>query len=163
MDTITQEQQAAMTAEEILAAGIQELFAKVTAGAGIPVLSGIQAQGDLIILPLHEAGPVSFNQPKPVGPEGQVLIPEGRGGHQHRLVPGVTGTVLYGRENSSRQRGNIGVAYLTDVAYVLHHDGTPVQGDHAAVALAPGWYCFRQQRVHAGNQQGEQRWRAVAD
>ena len=116
---------------------------------------------DRIILPLHEAGPVSFNKPRPVGPGGQVLIPEGRGGHQHRLMPGTPGTVLYGRENASRNRGNIGIAYVTDVAYVLHHDGSPVEGDHAAVALAPGWYCFRQQREAAGDRSS--RWGAVAD
>lgn len=143
---------------------VKDLFAEITADAAIPVITDRpQMQGDLIVLPLHMAHTASFGVLRPVGEDGEVLIPEGRGGHVHRLVAANPGDVLYGPEMTGRQRGNIGVAYITGTAYVLHHDGSFVKGDHGALALGPGYFCFRRQRETVPGMGLGIRWRMVAD
>lgn len=139
----------------------EALFREITAVVDVPVTDGIQVQGDVCVIPLHEAGAVSFGVPKVVPAEGLVVVPAGRGGHEHRLLAGEAGTLRYAPQMTNRDRGNVGAFWCTKPAFLLHHDGAVAEGDHAMLGIAPGWYVIRQQRERAAD--GGSRFRRVCD
>ena len=104
----------------------------------IPVHAGLQAQGDLFIIP---AGPDRGGQPGAVVPlDGIPLIEAVGGGHEHRLFAGRPGTALF---TPARTRGaDIGLLECTEPAYIAHPE-------HAYAGVAPGCYTLRRQREQA--------------
>ena len=105
------------------------------AQAEIPVISGLQAQGDVMVVPTRP----SAKRGELVPAEGVTLI-TGDGGHTHSVV----GEGL--RWAPSRAGGqDLGVLTVpaAGVAYLIH-DGT-----HGAMGLAPGDYVIRRQREQA--------------
>lgn len=119
------------------------------AEAEVPVLEGLQAQGDLIAVPLEQAGrPVRYDGLVPVPAEGVAVIEAVGGGHEHRLFASVPGTAMLGLAPSGVQ--DIGVVECTEPVYLLHPE-------HGATGLAPGRYMLRRQREQADEE------RLVAD
>lgn len=116
------------------------------ADAEVPVLGGLQAQGDLIIVPQHVG---NFDRWPPVPATGIPVIEAAGGGHEHRLFAGTPGTARFDRTGATGQ--DIGYLACTAPAYVLHPE-------HGAAGIAPGAYVLRRQREHAGAEQ-----RLVAD
>lgn len=153
---------AELMADEQLKALAQEMFAEVTAGAAIPVNAGLQAQGDVFIIPLEMAKSASFGVLKPIGKDGQVVVPQGIGGHEHRLFAGADSEVLYAQQMSDRARGNIAVIRVKGEAFLLHHGEGFSLGEHQAIGIADGWYALRQQRERAAAS-FINAWQRVAD
>ncbi len=126
-----------------------EVLKHLEAEAEVPVLGGLQAQGDLFIVPLPIAGrPVQYDALVPVPAEGIAVIDAVGSGHEHRLFAAVPGTAMLALATGRGQ--DIGVLECTEPAYVLHPE-------HGATGIAPGQYMLRRQREQADEE------RLVAD
>jgi hypothetical protein len=102
--------------------------------AEIPVHAGLQAQGDLFIIPAH-LDRDSHGQPVPL--EGIPVIEAVGGGHEHRLFAGRPGTAFF--TPASAQQQDIGLLECTEPAFMAHPE-------HAYTGIAPGTYTLRRQR-----------------
>jgi hypothetical protein len=121
---------------------------------GIPVVDGLQAQGDLIVIPLSLVAS-SVRVPstaiwQDVPPEGVELLRGAAGGHPHTLVAD-PGTCRWTRGVSDSDWLALGVFQTSAVAYLLHPE-------HGATGCTPGTYVVRRQRELDGP-----RARLVAD
>jgi hypothetical protein len=120
----------------------------------IPVVDGLQAQGDLLVLPLSviaesirvRAG-VSWSE---VPPEGIELLRGEAGGNPHTLVAD-PGTCRWTANVWDADGLALGIFETTAVAYLLHPE-------HGASGCTPGTYVVRRQREQEGR-----RARLVAD
>lgn len=102
----------------------------------IPVLGGIQIQGDLAVIPTLLAA----DEGRPVPPEGIAVIPAVGGGHEHRLLAG--GSPGSARWAAFREPGtDLGILTCTEPAYLAHLE-------HGYLGIAPGSYLLRRQREH---------------
>ncbi len=113
--------------------------------ASVPVLSGLQFQGDLAVIPLDRDNVTGV----PVPAEGVAVIAAIGGGHEHRLLPGAPGTTRFAAL-AGDQRQDIGHLACTEPAYLAHPE-------HGYLAVAPGTYVLRRQREQADEE------RLVAD
>jgi hypothetical protein len=120
----------------------------------IPVVDGLQAQGDLIVIPLDVvATSVRALDPerwRDVPPEGVELLRGAAGGNPHTLVadPGTCRWTTHVQDETGLA---IGMFQTSAVAYLLHPE-------HGASGCAPGTYVVRRQRENEGS-----RMRLVAD
>lgn len=119
----------------------------------IPVIDGLWAQGDLIVIPLPMIAPCiriwdDFWQDVP--PEGIEVLRGEAGGNPHTLVaePGTCRWTTHVRDSS---RLALGVFEACAPAYLLHPE-------HGATGCVPGTYVIRRQREREGR-----RARLVAD
>lgn len=104
----------------------------------IPVVDGLQAQGDLIVVPFsmtQDLGNVDFAEPVP--PQGVHLVRGADGRNPHILVadPGVCWWRHYSDGTS------LSIAYVNNTApvYLLHPE-------HGGTGIAPGRWVIRRQR-----------------
>lgn len=104
----------------------------------IPVHSGLQAQGDLFIIPV-DAGRGS-RQGAAVPLDGIAVIEAVGGGHEHRLFAGQPGSAFFTPAGAGRQ--DIGILECSEPAYIAHPE-------HAYAGIAPGTYTLRRQREQA--------------
>ncbi|WP_326826840.1 hypothetical protein [Streptosporangium sp. NBC_01756] len=122
--------------------------------ASIPVVDGLQAQGDLIVIPRSVvASSVRFWTAASwtdVPPEGVELLRGAAGGNPHTLVAD-PGTCRWTTDVSDSDGLAIGIFETSAVAYLLHPE-------HGATGCPPGAYVVRRQREHEGR-----RARFVAD
>jgi hypothetical protein len=128
------------------------------AEAQVPVLGGLQAQGDLFVIPVGQqpqgthARASSLTEAydvKPVPAEGIAVIEAVGSGHEHRLFASVPGAATFGLANTTAGQ-DIGILVCTEPAYLLHPE-------HGATGIAPGAYVLRRQREQADEE------RLVAD
>ena len=124
-----------VTYQRLAATHNVELPAHLVADAEIPVLTGMQRQGDLLVIP-HRPG-ADAGQPVPA--EGVPVVRGEAGGNTHLLV--AAGTVAW---RPVAQAGtDLGTVTVTDgAAYLLHPE-------HGAQGIAPGCYLIRRQREQA--------------
>ncbi|UBU13634.1 hypothetical protein [Nonomuraea gerenzanensis] len=109
----------------------------------IPVLDGIQAQGDLIVIPLPLPDVRDWDAGwQPVPPEGVELLRGVAGGNPHTLVA-EPGTCRWSRHVRDWQGLAIGVFDASAPVYLLHPE-------HGGSGCAPGRYVVRRQREHEG-------------
>ncbi|WP_242902785.1 hypothetical protein [Actinomadura terrae] len=122
--------------------------------AVVPVVSGLQAQGDLIVIPLPMiAGSVQVwpgAQWQDVPPAGIELLLSAVGGNPHTLVA-EPGTCRWTTRVSDEDSLALGVFEAAAVVYLMH-------AEHGASGCAPGVYVVRRQRERDGS-----RMRVVAD
>lgn len=124
-----------------------EVLEHLEAEAEVPVHSGLQAQGDLFVVPV----PLAEASPRITVPaEGIAVIEAVGSGHEHRLFASVPGTATFGPANTLAGGQVIGVLECTEPAFLLHPE-------HGATGIAPGSYELRRQREQA------QEERLVAD
>ncbi|MCG5220208.1 hypothetical protein [Streptosporangium sp. KLBMP 9127] len=120
----------------------------------IPVVDGLQAQGDLIVIPLSVIASSiriwSDTKWTDVPPEGVELLRSEAGGNPHTLVAD-PGTCRWATNVADSDRLAIGVFTTSAVAYLLHPE-------HGATGCTPGTYVIRRQREQEGR-----RARLVAD
>jgi hypothetical protein len=122
----------------------------------IPVVDGLQAQGDLMVVPAAEiSASLSFRQNATwtdVPPEGVELLRGAAGGNPHTLVADA-GTCRWTTQVSDSGGLAIGVFEASAVVYLLHPE-------HGASGCAPGRYAVRRQREYTADGWGS---RLVAD
>ena len=135
------------TLADITAATGFEVLEHLEAQAEIPVLDGLQAQGDLLIIPAGRGD-------DPAGPEitpaGVAVIAPIGGGHEHRLFASAPATAWWAPGGDGSGGQDIGVLTCTEPVYSLH-------AEHGAAGIAPGTYVLRRQREQADEE------RLVAD
>lgn len=118
----------------------------------IPVLSGLQAQGDLLVIPeifLNDIVHAGNDGWAEVPNEGIELLRGAAGGNPHMLVAD-PGTCRYTRNLTDPTGLALGVVDSTADCWLLHPE-------HGASGIAPGRYIIRRQREQAETQ------RLVAD
>jgi hypothetical protein len=124
------------TYQTILGAHDVEIPAHLIAEAEVPVLAGLQFQGDVAIVPTRPGKTAAQLVP----PAGVPVVRGEAGGHTHLLV--ADGPVLW---NPAQTGGlALGLVVVPDgaVAYLLHPE-------HGAMGMAPGSYILRRQREQA--------------
>jgi len=117
----------------------------------IPVHAGLQAQGDLFIIPADPDR--SSRQGAAVPPDGIAVIEAVGGGHEHRLFAGQPGTAFFTPADAGRQ--DIGLLECSEPAYIAHPE-------HAYAGIAPGTYTLRRQREQTDGERADEE-RFVAD
>jgi hypothetical protein len=120
----------------------------------IPVTDGIQAQGDLLVIPiaLLAADPLGQTQREvslvrsprwhEVPGDGVEVLRAGTGGNPHTLVAD-PGTCRWTTGVDDPQRLALGAFRTTGVAYLIHPE-------HGGSGIAPGTYVIRRQRERSG-------------
>ncbi|GAA3570025.1 hypothetical protein GCM10022419_058620 [Nonomuraea rosea] len=112
----------------------------------IPVVDGLQAQGDLIVIPLAVVGrsvrPWAIAQWHDVPPEGVELLRGEAGGNPHTLVA-EPGACRWTRDVNDLDSLAIAMFEASSVVYLLHPE-------HGGTGCAPGTYVVRRQREHEG-------------
>lgn len=119
-------------------------LAQVDASLSVPVIDGLQAQGDLIVVPLSVLSPSVVVQPHArwtdVPPGGVELLRGVAGGNTHSLVA-EPGTCRLTPHVHDPVFLSICVFETSAVAYLMH-------AEHGASGCAPGTYVVRRQREH---------------
>ncbi len=107
--------------------------------AGIPIISGLQAQGDLIVVPAAQSLPVATD---PVPRAGIAVVRGESGGNTHLLL--ADGPVFFTPIQRSRSGLTLGVVTVPagSTGYLAHPE-------HAYSGIAPGSYELRRQREMA--------------
>lgn len=102
------------------------------AQADVRLLTGLQRQGDLFIVPM-KPGKVAGLEPVP--PEGIPVVRGEAGGNTHLLI--ADGPVFYARRDGQ----DLGTCVVEEggAAYLIHPE-------HGASGMAPGTYGLRRQR-----------------
>lgn len=116
--------------------------------AGVPVLDGLQFQGDLAVIPASSRGRHAADNATRVPVAGIAVIEAVGGGHEHRLLAGTPGTAAFTPARIGGQ--DIGYLEVTAPAYLAHPE-------HGYLGVAPGAYVLRRQREQADEE------RLVAD
>lgn len=116
-----------------------EIPEHLEAQAEVPLLSGIQRQGDVLIVPMR---PGEIAGLKPVPPEGIAVVRGEAGGNTHLLV--ADGDVRFARAPVTRGGLALGSLVVEEgaSAYVIHPE-------HGATGVAPGSYRISRQREQA--------------
>jgi hypothetical protein len=127
---------------ELLARTGTEVLDQLERETTIPVLDGLQAQGDLMIIPLAMVNTVD---PPPAGspldavpPQGVELVRGIAGNNPHTLVAD-PGTCRWTRQVRDRTGLAIAIVVNTAPAYLLHPE-------HGANGIAPGCWLVRRQQ-----------------
>lgn len=121
------------TLDRIMGAHRVEIPAHLEAQAEVPILSGLQRQGDLLIVPMR-AGKVAGAEPVPA--EG-IAVVRGEGGNTHLLV--AEGPVAWApRPSAGADQGTL-VVEPEGTAFLLHPE-------HGATGIGAGSYTIRRQR-----------------
>lgn len=114
------------------------------ADAEVPVLTGVQAQGDLIIVPADvDDYPVARVALESVPAKGVQVVTGEATGNTHWLHQGFDSPdVMWGRVTSSRDDLVLAVVQVPDgqSAELIHTD------EHGANAMGPGTYVIRGKR-----------------
>lgn len=137
-----------MTYGEALALSNISIPEHLEAEAEVPVLGRPQAQGDLMIVPLHLA--YGEGEPVPAYPQGKIVPPEGvqvvhgeATGNTHWLHAGFNSPgVAWHRADEGLVIGVVTVP-TGQTAMLVHTD------EHGANGIAPGTYEIRQKREQA--------------
>jgi hypothetical protein len=116
----------------------------------IPVIDGLQAQGDLLVIPIaflaaeprrgvSIVGSARWHEVPAAGVE---VLRAGTGGNPHTLVAD-PGTCRWTTGVNDPQRLALGALSTTGVAYLIHPE-------HGGSGIAPGTYVIRRQRERSG-------------
>lgn len=108
--------------------------------AAVPVTGGLQAQGDLIVIPFDwlDVWVWPGVRWQPVPATGIELLRSAAGGNPHTLVAD-PGTCEWTTDVGDRTGLALGALNATSVVYLLHPE-------HGGAGIAPGRYLVRRQR-----------------
>jgi len=126
----------------------------------LPIIDGLQAQGDLIAIPLAMLTDVTVSQLarwRPVPLQGVELLRGAAGGNPHTLVADAD-TCEWTTEVRDVQRLAIGVLRASAAVYLIHPE-------HGGSGISPGTYVIRRQRerVTSRDSWGQRHDQLVAD
>ncbi|GAA4209297.1 hypothetical protein [Microbispora amethystogenes] len=127
--------------------------------ARVPVVDGLHAQGDLIVVPLALIASAVAVRPEArwtdVPPEGVELLRGAAGGNPHTLVAD-PGTCRWTADVADAEGLALGIFEASAVVYLLHPE-------HGATGCASGAYVVRRQREHISPDWHGRTARLVAD
>ncbi len=123
---------------DVLGAHGVDIPAHLEAQAAIPVLGGLQVQGDVAVIPTRPG----MKQGTPVPPAGIAVVQGESGGNTHLLV--AEGPVSWAPVVGNPSLLDLGVVTVPEgaTALLLHPE-------HGANAMGPGNYTIRRQREQA--------------
>ncbi len=126
------------TYDDVLSAHGVTIPAHLEAQAAIPVLTGLQVQGDVAIVP----APPSAKNGSPVLAAGVAVVRGESGGNTHLLV--AEGPVSWAPVVGNPDLLDLGIVTVPEgaTAFLLHPE-------HGANAMGPGNYVIRRQREQA--------------
>lgn len=126
------------TMEEVLTPHGVEIPAHLEAQAEVPIVTGAQRQGDVIVLPMRK-GKVAGAEAVPA--EGIAVVRGENGGNTHLLV--ADGDVSFAPAETSEPQ-TLGTLVVSDegTAFLIHPE-------HGANAIGTGQYTIRRQREQA--------------
>lgn len=135
---------ATLTFAEVLGAHDITVADESLADIEVPVLSGPQRQGDVLIVPRAPIGASERATFTPVPPEGVTVVFGEATGNTH-LLTAADGVVLWSPAPQGRGSVLLGVVEVTEgaTAYLIHTD------EHGANGIAPGAYTFHGKREQA--------------
>jgi len=110
----------------------------------IPVLDGLQAQGDIMVIPMREVrGDVTVGESgwTPVSQGGVEVLRGTAMGNPHTLL-GLPGGCEWTTDVRDTEDLALGVIRSTAVVYLAHRE-------HGYLGIAPGEYAIRRQREQA--------------
>lgn len=128
----------ATTYGDVLGTHGVEIPEHLEAQAAIPVLTGLQVQGDVAIIPMRP----SAKKGQPVPPAGIAVVRGESGGNTHLLVS--EGAVAWAPVTGRALDLDLGVVDVPEgaTAFMLHPE-------HGCNAMGPGSYLIRRQREQA--------------
>ena len=126
------------TMEEVLGAHGVEIPAHLEAQAEVPVVTGAQRQGDVIVLPMRKGDVAGA---KPVPAEGVAVVRGENGGNTHLLVAEGAVSFAAAPEREPQTLGTL-VVDKNATAFLLHPE-------HGGQGIGPGNYTIRRQREQA--------------
>lgn len=124
----------------------------------VPVVDGLQAQGDLIVVPLDllvDVREAATARRRPVPPGGVELLRGAAGGNPHTLVAD-PGACTWTTDVIDAERLALGILTTTAPAYLIHPE-------HGGTGIAPGAYAIRRQRERTPDRRGTPTTHLVAD
>ena len=128
----------------------------------VPVVAGLQAQGDLMVIPFDLLNPRTFTVSvtdgarwRDVPPAGIELLRSSAGGNPHSLVAD-PGACRWTTDVHDTTGLALGTLTTTATAYLIHPE-------HGATGIAPGRYLVRRQRERSGVVLGSPINRLIAD
>jgi hypothetical protein len=107
----------------------------------IPIVDGLQAQGDLIVIPaamLDEFSRTTDGNWREIPPTGIELLRSASGGNPHTLV-GEPRTCLWTTRGTDPEQLHIGTLRNNRPAFLIHPE-------HGGTGIAPGIWVIRRQR-----------------
>ncbi len=122
------------TLDEIMTAHEVEIPSHLEAQAEVPLLMGLQRQGDVLVVPMRP-GQVAGLEPIPQ--EGIAVVRSESGGNTHLLV----GSGKFAARTNGQDQGTLAVEEGQS-AYLIHPE-------HGATGIAPGMYTIKRQREMA--------------
>lgn len=133
------------TLGELITAHGVDVLDHLDRGLEVPVLGGLQFQGDLAVIPAEpgEHRSMASDRFQPVPAEGIAVIPAVGSGHEHRLLAGTPDTARFLALSSGGQ--DLGYLMATGPAYLAHPE-------HGYLGIAAGSYVLRRQREQAGEE-----------
>lgn len=123
------------TLQDVMTPHGVEIPAHLAADAEIPVLTGIQRQGDVFVVPMRKGRVAGL---KPIPAEGIAVVRGEAGGNTHLLV----GDGQWAPNTTDpADQGTLTVA-KGESAYLIHPE-------HGGTGIGPGQYVIRRQREQA--------------
>lgn len=122
------------TLEQIMIPHHVDIPAHLEAEAEVPVLTGLQRQGDVIVIPMT---PGQVSNLVPIPSEGVPVVRGEAGGNTHLLV----GSGRYARRDQGAHLGTL-VVDEGETAWLIHRE-------HGAQGIGGGTYRLRRQREMA--------------
>ncbi|WP_072806293.1 hypothetical protein [Rhodococcoides yunnanense] len=130
-----------MTLSELTSLSGLDVFDYLDQAMSIPVIDGLQAQGDLIVVPherLEAVMTTSWSHTVDVPLSGVELLRSAAGGNPHTLLADGGECRWSSRVHDSRGLA-LGILDTQVVAYLIHPE-------HGATGIAPGRYVIGRQR-----------------
>jgi len=124
----------------------------------IPVIDGLQAQGDLIVIPLDYLADIAIAPTahwREVPVTGIDVLRAAAGGNPHTLVAD-PGTCRWTTGVRDRTGLALGALTITGAAYLVHPE-------HGGSGIAPGSYVIRRQRERSGSPRQDRSYQFIAD
>ncbi|MCK0517676.1 hypothetical protein [Williamsia sp. DF01-3] len=130
-----------MTLSDLTALSGLEVFDYLDTEMSIPIVDGLQAQGDLLVTPaaiLPMVTSYPSTRPEPVSRAGIELLRSAVGGNPHSLVSEAGHCMWMARVIDPRGLA-LGILDTQVVAYLIHPE-------HGATGIAPGRYVIGRQQ-----------------
>ncbi|MFG1783408.1 hypothetical protein ACGFIU_13285 [Rhodococcus oryzae] len=131
-----------MTLSHLTALSGLDVFDYLAHDVLVPVIDGLQAQGDLIVVPhsllADNVRPARWTRSVPVPLSGVELLRGAAGGNPHSLVAD-EGTCVWSSPVDDTRGLALGILDTDVTAYLIHPE-------HGATGIAPGRYVIGRQR-----------------